>query len=93
MMMLMLFASTGFANCADEDKLYVEPSSIYIAPNGIFLNIDSELYGITSLEVDEKGIFIPTPMLGFCGKHGHYAGHATTCPYCLAEKNKKKNKK
>ncbi len=42
--------------------MYIEPGSIYVASNGIFLNIDGEFYGVTSLEVDEKGVYIPTPI-------------------------------
>ncbi len=74
----------------EEDRLYVEPGSVYVASNGIFLNIDGEFYGITSLEADENGVYIPMPVAGFCGKHGYYPGSSTVCPRCLAEKKPKK---
>jgi hypothetical protein len=88
--LLAIFAiSPVYAEFAD-DRLYIESGSIYVASNGIFLNIDGELYGITSLESDENGVYIPAPTVGFCGKHGHYPGSSTICPYCAAEKKRKK---
>jgi hypothetical protein len=81
--------STAYANF-ENNRLYVQPGSVYVAPNGIFLNIDGEFYGVTSLEVDENGIYIPAPIAGFCGKHGYYPGNATVCPYCAAEKKRRK---
>lgn len=83
------FSVVGFAShSAEGENLYVEPGSIYVAPNGIFLNIEGELYGVTSVNIDEDGIYIPSPVLGFCGKHGYYPGNSTVCPKCMAEKKK-----
>jgi|GEM_PF-4499596 len=90
--LLVIFAaSTAHAN-TDNDRLYIEPGSIYVASNGIFLNIDGEFYGITSIEVDENGVYIAAPIAGFCGKHGRYPGNAKVCPYCANEKDKKPKK-
>ncbi len=87
----LLTVSIAYGHAAhEEEKLYVQPGSIYVASNGIFLNIDDEFYGVTSVEVDEKGVYIPVPIAGFCGKHGQYPGSSTVCPYCLAEKKRKK---
>lgn len=91
MIFLCALATTCFSGYAkQEERAYIEPESIYIAPNGIFLNMEGELYGITALNVDEEGIYIPTPTAGYCGKHGYYPGNSTICPKCMAEKKRKK---
>ena len=85
----VLAFSTAYASYEDENKVYIEPGCIYVAPNGIFLNIEGELYGVTSIEADENGVYVPTPALGFCGKHGYYPGSSPVCPKCQAERKKK----
>lgn len=90
MMLVAIFAfSAAYASCGDDDRLYVEPGCIYVAPNGIFLNIEGEFYGVSAIEADENGVYVPTPALGFCGKHGYYPGSSTICPKCQAERKKK----
>lgn len=80
--------TSAYASDQQLDRLYVEPGSIYVAPNGIFLIIEGELYGVTSIEVDESGVYVPVPNAGFCGKHGYYPGNSPVCPKCQKEKGK-----
>lgn len=84
----ILLSSLVYADESIEEKHYVEAGSVYVASNGIFINIDGELFGITSLNADENGVYISEPLAGFCGKHGTYPGNAKVCPYCLAEKKR-----
>ncbi|CUI18126.1 putative secreted protein (plasmid) [Candidatus Protochlamydia naegleriophila] len=40
------------------NKLYLKPTTVHIANNGIFLNIQGALIRVNHLEVDDKGVYI-----------------------------------
>lgn len=46
------------ANKVCDSRVYIEPDSIYVAPNGIFLNLAGEWLQIQSLSSDKNGIFV-----------------------------------
>ena len=41
------------------EKLYVNPGSVYVAPDAIYVNIKGQLFPVSSLEVDAQGIYVP----------------------------------
>lgn len=62
-----------------ERKFYVEPEAIFITQEGLFLNINGELFHISCIASDEIGIYIP--YLGYepwhdddwlCPSFGHW---------------------
>jgi hypothetical protein len=40
------------------DKVYIEPGMIYVAPSQILLNIKGQILPITHLSADESGVFV-----------------------------------
>lgn len=42
-----------------KNKIYIDPNTVYISSEGIFLNVNGNLIPILSLEKDEHGIFTP----------------------------------
>jgi hypothetical protein len=74
LMIVMGLATLGFAaNSNLSDNYYVQPGSIYIAPNGIYASIDEMLIQINTLCADERGIFVP---------YSEIAGRLEKCPFC-----------
>jgi hypothetical protein len=61
--LLMLF-NMGFANSTTlselciEGKVYVDPSTVHIAHNGIFLNLDDSFIAVSAVCMDEHGIYV-----------------------------------
>ncbi len=47
-------------NIYDGENYYVNPSMIYLAPNGIFLNFEGECIPITTVCSDANGIYVPS---------------------------------
>lgn len=43
-----------------KNKIYVDPNTVYVSSEGIFLNLKGTLIPILSLEKDEHGIFTST---------------------------------
>jgi hypothetical protein len=41
-----------------ENRVYLEPGTVYISPNQIFLNLNGQLLPIETLSTDEGGIFV-----------------------------------
>lgn len=67
---LLAYFSTGSANdayCCQrlpleealvvDDKIYLDPTSVYIAANGIFVNIQDEVIAVGGLFSDDHGIY------------------------------------
>lgn len=40
------------------DKMYVSPGTVYIAPEGIYLNVDGQLVPVQIVGHDKGGIFV-----------------------------------
>lgn len=60
----IFFGSIAFAEtvslagqCID-GKLYVEPGTVHVAPNGIFLNLAGNFVPVNGVCVDEYGIYV-----------------------------------
>ncbi len=59
-----LFGALAFADTAVlsdqsiDGKFYVEPGTVYIAPDGIFLNVEDNFVPISGVCVDEGGIYV-----------------------------------
>lgn len=86
---ILLIACTSLTG-AYVEKYYVEPGTVHVARDGIFLFIDGQVYPVHALAADENGVYIPTPEGRICSKHGRYYGTGP-CPKCLIEE-KNKNK-
>jgi hypothetical protein len=41
----------------DGDKVYLQPGSVQIANNGIFINVAGELKAVNNLEIDTQGVY------------------------------------
>jgi hypothetical protein len=58
------FSVTAIANqnyeAAESENYYVDPTMIYLAPNGIFLNFEGECFPISTLCSDSNGIYVPS---------------------------------
>ena len=59
------FAAFAFQNSIKEgicegENYYINPSMLYLAPNGIFLNFEGECIPITTICADDNGIYVPT---------------------------------
>lgn len=67
----LLLGSTAFAinaapfagQCID-GKFYVEPGTVYVAPNGIFLNLDGNYIPVGMVCSDEVGVYVLEYELG-----------------------------
>lgn len=93
LMGLSLFlGTTAFAEATPlvgedtDDKFYVEPGTVHVAPNGIFLNLDGNFIPVSSVSADEEGIYV----LGFdvstvccsrCGLHYDANEYRAVCPH------------
>lgn len=58
------------------DNYYVQPGSVYVAPDGIFFLIEGELVQVNVLCSDERGVFVPASEMSrrlvrcsFCGRY------------------------
>jgi len=51
-----------------EGKYYIYPGTVYIAPNGIFLNIDNDLVAISSVFSDKNGVYVTMEELKSVGR-------------------------
>ena len=57
----LLLGTSAFAETASlagqciDGKFYVEPGTVHVAPNGIFLNIEGHLVPVSGVCVDEGG--------------------------------------
>jgi hypothetical protein len=40
------------------NKMYLNPSTAYVADNGIFININGEMHAFDHLEMDDNGVYI-----------------------------------
>lgn len=70
----LLLCMTGFA----EEKIYVPPGSVYVAPTGIFLNINDEMVKVDQLFTDSQGVYvIADGMNPECVKWRYWQ-----CPFC-----------
>jgi hypothetical protein len=75
----MLFGAREFASeaapfagqCID-GKLYVEPGTVHVAPNGIFLNQEGSFVPVSAVCVDDYGIYVS----------GYNAVRMVRCPTC-----------
>lgn len=60
----MLLGAVAFADTASlagrciDGKLYVEPGTVHVAPNGIFLNVEGNFVPVNEVCVDEGGIYV-----------------------------------
>lgn len=62
------FSSTGYTsptietNCCIKEvigsKVYLKPTTVYVANNGIFINVGGYLHCINHLEMDSRGVYI-----------------------------------
>jgi len=72
------FAETDLlaGQCID-GKLYVEPGTVHVAPNGIFLNLDGNFVPVNGVCIDEFGIYVL----------GYDCMRIVTCPQCKRKYN------
>jgi hypothetical protein len=74
----MLLGSFAFAETAPlagqyiEGKLYVEPGTVHVAPNGIFINLEGNFISVDSVCIDGGGIYVT----------GYEAVRMVRCPKC-----------
>lgn len=61
-----------FAGQTIDGKLYVEPGTVYVAPNGIFLNVEGNLIAVNSICMDQYGVHVPN----------YQAVRMVRCPEC-----------
>lgn len=53
------FASTApLAGQSIDAKLYVQPGTVHVAPNGIFLNVEGHFVPVTQVAIDADGIYV-----------------------------------
>ena len=79
-----------FANDLEElnDKFYLSPGSVYVAPDAIYINLNGSFISVTRIAVDENGLYAvlnSDVRVGYCSKCGNnYSGslrnHLKTCP-------------
>ncbi len=79
------------------NKIYLKPSNVYVAKNGIFINVDNEFHLVNCLEKDARGVYLDINkeasldniIVGDC-KH---CGDATVFGICMNSQcsGKKKN--
>ncbi len=48
----------GFAKESDDGKIYMAPGCVYVAPTGIFVNINDEMVAVSGLYADEGGVYV-----------------------------------
>ncbi len=41
-----------------ENKIYLKPTIVYVAKNGIFINVQGNLLAVNHLEMDQEGVYI-----------------------------------
>lgn len=51
-----------------EGKYYIYPGTVYVAPDGIFLNIDNDLVEISSVFSDKNGVYVTIEELRSAGR-------------------------
>ena len=56
----MLLSIQCFANNIQEfdGKYYVSPASIFVAPDAIYINVDTQLVPVKGIAIDENGIYV-----------------------------------
>jgi hypothetical protein len=67
------FAETApFAGQCIDGKFYVEPGTVHVAPNGIFLNLEGNCVPVNYVAMDEYGVYVL----------GYDCMRMVTCPRC-----------
>jgi len=58
----LIFALLSFTTflCAEEvkDRIYVNPSSLVVLEDGFFVEINNEIVGFSSINIDAHGMFV-----------------------------------
>ncbi len=49
---------SSFLDHVIDGKYYVTPGTVYVAPEGIYLNLEGEFISVSSLGVDENGVYV-----------------------------------
>jgi hypothetical protein len=50
--------TTPFAGQCIDGKFYVEPGTVHVAPNGIFLNLDGNFIPVEMVCMDDEGVYV-----------------------------------
>ncbi|WP_068470513.1 hypothetical protein [Candidatus Protochlamydia phocaeensis] len=72
--LFICFSSVSFANQIKENsccirevignKVYLNPTTVHIANNGIFINVGGSLHGVNNLGMDSQGVYIDATRAG-----------------------------
>jgi hypothetical protein len=75
----------GFASQEFEEKFYVTPGSVYVAPNAIYVNMDGHLIPVSRIAVDENGVYVEEVLAGrltFCARCKRWWDTQVHSPFC-----------
>lgn len=64
-------------------KIYLKPSVIQIAKNGIFINVAGQLRAINHLEVDEQGVYFDAHKQAATGDLCPVCGLSLVWGFCI----------
>lgn len=59
------------SNTTQLSKIYVQPDQIYVNDEGMFVEVEGNLYQVTQIHQDENGIFIPCARFFWYCPYGH----------------------